>query len=157
MKKIVLRGAYGAPLGVAIGYLITIVISLGWGGGVYSPCVPELISVTGSEIGAVILQTLLCALLGTGFGACSVIWELEHWSVVTQTGVYFLIVSIIMLPVAWFTYWMEHSVKGFLSYSGIFILIFLVMWVIMFLIGKHNVEKLNAGLSKAKEDKSEAA
>ena len=73
-KKIISRSALGFPLGIAIGYIITIFISLGWANGSYSPCVPELVSVMGNEIYAVILQALLCGLLGAGFAASSVIW-----------------------------------------------------------------------------------
>ena len=69
-KKIILRGALGFPLGITVGYAITIVLSLIWANGYYAPCVPELISVMGNEIRAVILQALLCGLLGTGFGDC---------------------------------------------------------------------------------------
>ena len=42
-KKIILRGALGFPLGIAVGYVITICTSLIWADGYYSPCVPELI------------------------------------------------------------------------------------------------------------------
>ena len=59
IKKAVLRGALGFPLGIAIGYVITIVSSLAWANGFYSPCMPELISVMGNEIRAVILQRAL--------------------------------------------------------------------------------------------------
>ena len=41
-KKALLRGLLGVPLGMAMGYLITIVISLGWGQGRYVACMPEL-------------------------------------------------------------------------------------------------------------------
>lgn len=60
-------------ISITMGYLITILISLGWGNGYYSPCVPELISIMGNEINAVILQTILCGILGVGFAASSVI------------------------------------------------------------------------------------
>ena len=72
-KKIILRAALGFPIGIAIGHLITIFISLVWANGYYAPCVPELIDVMGSEIYAVILQALLCGLLGIGFAASSLI------------------------------------------------------------------------------------
>ena len=49
-KQIFLRGLLGIPLGITIGYLITIVLSLVWGNGYYSPCVPSLASIMGSEI-----------------------------------------------------------------------------------------------------------
>ena len=149
-KKIFLRGVTGLPVGITIGYIITIFISLAMDNGGYYPCVPELISVTGSEIKAVILQTLLCGLLGIGFGASSVIWEMENWSIVKQTGIYFIIISAIMMPVAYFAYWMEHSFLGFVMYFGIFAVIFVFIWIVQFIIGKNNIKKMNEKLIKAK-------
>lgn len=151
-KKVILRGLFGLPTGIALGYVITVVISLIRGKGYYAPCVPELIDVIGSEIGAVVLQMVLCGVLGIGFAASSVIWEIEHWSLVKQTGIYFLIISVIMMPTAYFTYWMEHSVMGALSYFGIFVLIFAVIWVVQFVMGRRNVERMNEELNKVKKD-----
>lgn len=145
-KEVLLRGVLGFPLGIAIGYIITILISLRWGQGYYSPCVPELIDRMGSEINAVIVQTVLCGLLGIAFGASSVIWEIDSWSIVKQTGVYFAITSIVMLPFAYVMFWMEHSAKGFLSYFGIFAAIFIFIWIIQYLIGKYTVTKMNSKL-----------
>ncbi len=145
-KKIISRIILGFPIGIAIGYLFTIFVSLCFANGYYSPCVPDLISTMGNEINAVILQALLCGLLGAGFAASSLIWEIENWSIVKQTGIYFMIISVIMLPIAYFSYWMEHSIVGFFSYFGIFALIFVFIWVIQFSIAKHNVKKLNETL-----------
>ncbi|MCM1497605.1 MAG: DUF3021 domain-containing protein [Clostridium sp.] len=154
-KEIMKRSILGFPLGITMGYLITILISLVWANGYYSPCVPELISITGNEINAVILQTVLCGILGTGFAASSVIWEMDNWSIVKQTGVYFSILSAIMLPIAYFSYWMEHSVVGFLIYFGIFAFIFVVIWIIQFSLARHNVRKMNEKLLQAKESRHE--
>ena len=129
-RKIVLRSLLGFPLGLALGYMITIIISLIFADGYYSPCVPELTTSMEREINAVLLQAFLCGILGSGFGAASVIWELENWGLVRQTGIYFTIVSVIMMPIAFVTHWMEHSLKGILSYFGIFFIIFVVIWVI---------------------------
>lgn len=147
-RKIGKRAALGVPVGIAIGYLITVGISLGWGGGHYSPCVPELITAMGSEIGAVALQTLLCALLGAGFGAISVIWDVERWSIVWRTGIYFLLASAIMLPIAYAARWMEHSLTGFLVYFGIFVVIFVVIWMIQCARARREVKQMNAHLSR---------
>lgn len=154
-KKIIIRSLLGFPIGIAIGYLFTILISLVWANGYYSPCVPELISVMGNEINAVILQAALCGILGAGFSASSVIWEMDNWSIVKQTGIYFSIVSVIMLPVAYFAFWMEHNVIGFLIYFGIFILIFAIIWLTQFVVGKLNVKKLNEKLFQTKDNGSE--
>lgn len=154
-KKIILRSILGFPIGIAIGYLITIFISLVWTEGYYAPCVPELISAMGNEINAVILQALLCGVLGTGFAASSVIWEIENWSIVKQTGIYFVIISVIMLRIAYFSYWMEHSVGGFLRYFGIFVFIFVFIWIVEFVIEKHNVKKMNQNLHNVKDGRDE--
>lgn len=69
MKKVISRIFMGFPVGIAVGYLITIVISAVFAEGYYSPCVPELIESSGNEINAVMLQAALCGLLGGGFGA----------------------------------------------------------------------------------------
>lgn len=145
-RKVFLRVMLGFPLGIAIGYLITIFISLVWANGYYSPCVPELADVMGNEINAVLFQALLCGLLGSGFAGSSVIWEMEDWGLVKQSGIYFLIVSVIMMPIAYVLYWMEHSLVGVLSYFGIFFLIFAVIWIVQYIIARHNVNKLNETL-----------
>lgn len=150
-KKIISRAAVGLPVGVAIGYGITIVISLFWGGGSYFPCVPELVSRMGSELNAVMFQALLCGLLGMGFGAASVIWEAERWSIAARTGIYFLVVSLLMMPIAYLACWMEHSIAGFFRCFGIFALIFLVIWGIEWAAARRTVRKLNASLSAARQ------
>lgn len=142
-KKMLLRGMTGFPIGVAIGYMITIITSLIWADGYYAPCVPELTVMMGSEINAVLLQALLCGVLGMGSAASSVIWEMEKWGIVKQTGIYFLVLSVIMMPTAYVMYWMEHSLKGVLSYFGIFAVLFIVMWIVLYAIAKHNIKKIN--------------
>lgn len=150
-KKIIFRALSGFPLGLALGYLITIVISLIWANGFYAPCVPELVEMAGSEINAVILQALLCGALGSGFGAASVIWEIDDWGIVKQTAIYFLVTSVIMMPIAYVMHWMEHSLSGILIYFGIFFFIFVVMWIVMYMIARHNVKKMNENLYRKQE------
>lgn len=145
-KRTLLRGVLGFPLGIAIGYVITIFISIGKGEGYYFPCVPELIEQMGNEINAVIVQTVLSGLLGAAFGASSVIWEIDDWSLVKQTGIYFAITSVVMLPFAYFMFWTEHSVKGIVRYFGIFAAIFIIIWLSQYLIGKYTVTKMNSKL-----------
>lgn len=154
-RKIILRSVSGFPTGIAIGYVITIIISLIWSDGNYYPCIPELTVIMGNEINAVLLQTFLCGILGIGFAAASVIWDIENWGLVKQTGIYFLIVSAIMMPIAYITHWMEHSLKGFICYFGVFALIFAAIWGGQYIRAKHHIKKMNASLHKANGDKGE--
>lgn len=152
-KKIFIRSISGFPQGVALGYFISIIISLIWANGYYSPCVPEFAVMMGSESRAVLLQAILCGILGMGCAGGSVIWEIEDWGTVKQTGIYFLIISVFMMPIAYVTFWMEHSLKGVLSYFGTFTLIFVVIWVVMYVSGIYNVKKMNEALLRS-QDKS---
>ncbi len=151
-KKVVLRALLGFPLGIAFGYIITILTSLVWANGFYSPCVPGLIEQMGSEINAVILQAALSGLLGGVFAASSVIWEIENWSIAKQTGIYFAITALVMMPVAYFAKWLEPTVLGFLKYFGIFTLIFIMIWVIQYFVWKSKIEKMNQGIEKTREE-----
>ena len=145
-KKVLRRCMLGIPIGIAIGYVITILTSLVFANGYYAACVPELVTVMGNEIQAVVLQAILCGILGAGFSGSSVIWEMENWSLIKQTGLYFIIVSLVMMPVAYFTYWMEHSISGFLSYFGVFVMIFIFIWAVQLVIMRHHVKQLNEHL-----------
>ena len=85
-RKALMRGLSGFPEGIAIGTVITIVISLIKGNGSYYPCVPDFVSFVGNEIMAVIIQTIIWGLLGSIFGTASIIWSMEGWSIARQIG-----------------------------------------------------------------------
>lgn len=143
MKKVMVRGLLGFPLGVFIGYAISIVISLVMEDGKYVPAVPSLIAQSGSEINAVMIQFALSGILGAASAAGSVVWETDRWSILKQTFIHFLILSLTMLPIAYFTHWMEHSFTGFAGYFGIFIAIYAGIWAVQYTVWKRKIEKLN--------------
>lgn len=147
-KKIIMRGLFGLPTGIAIGFVITLIISVCIGNGSFYPVTPELIDATGNELNAVILQTVLCAIMGAGFAAASIIWELDSWSLAKQSGIYFMIISVIMLPIAYITNWMKHTALGVLSYVAIFVAIFVVVWLSQYLLWKRKIKQMNTLVSK---------
>ncbi|MDE5993277.1 MAG: DUF3021 domain-containing protein, partial [Oscillospiraceae bacterium] len=117
MKKTILRGLLGFPLGIAISSILALVISGIAGNGEYYAYPPSLADSVGGELNAAALQTVLSGILGAAFGAASVIWEKDSWSLAKQSAVYFFVSAAAMLPIAYFTEWMEHSLKGFLIYT----------------------------------------
>ncbi len=128
-RQVWMRALVGALAGVTLGLIITILISAVQGGGEYAPVVPALAAEVGSELGAVALQTALCALLGGVCGGASVVWQIDRWSIARQSGVYFLLLAAAMLPIAYVLHWMEHSLWGVVSYAGIFLGIFAAAWI----------------------------
>lgn len=148
-RKLILRGLFGFPVGVAIGFVITIMISVCVGDGFFYPVTPELIVTMGNELNAVMLQTVLCGIMGAGFAMASVIWEMDSWSLAKQSGIYFSVVCIVMLPIAYVTNWMKHTVGGVLAYVGIFVVIFLTVWLIQYSAWKRKIKKMNDSIKKS--------
>ena len=149
MKKEFARRVFVGLLGgIVISYLITIGISIAIGDGSYYPCVPSLIERFDNEVTAIIMQTVLSAVLGAGFAGSSIIWEMDEWSLLKQTSIYFGIVSVLMMTIAYICEWMEHSVKGILSYFGIFVAIFIAVWIVQYLIWKVRVSRIKEKIQK---------
>ena len=142
-KKIILRGLLGISLGITLCHIVTIIISIVIGDGSHLSAIPELVYDFGGELNAVMAQTLLYGLLGAFFAAASVIWEMEHWSIVKQTGMYFLITASAMLPVAYFGHWMERSISGFVIYFAVFVAIFVFMWLVQYAIWRNKIKRMD--------------
>ena len=117
-KKVILRCLLGAPIGLAISYLITVMISLAVADGSFYPVVPELIQDCGSEINAVLLQMVCSLLYGAAWAGASVIWEMESWSLLRMTVTHLAVCSLATFPIAYFMRWMAHDVSGILLYFG---------------------------------------
>lgn len=149
-KEAIYRGLLGFLLGVFIGYTITIIISLIFAKGYYSPAVPDLVEQCESEISAVILQFILSGALGSAFAVGSMVWENENWSILKQSTIHFAILSLTMLPIAYFLHWMEHTFMGVVSYFGIFIAIYVVIWVVQYNVWKYRVKQINDIIKKDK-------
>lgn len=146
-KKIIMRGLLGIPLGMAIGDVITITSSLIWGQGGYVPCVPYFVEMVGSESCAAALQAALCAVIGAVFATASVIWQIDHWSIAKQTGVYFAVTASVMMPVAYIAGWMERSISGAVIYFLIFVLFFGAAWLMQYTVMRYKIRKMNRTLS----------
>lgn len=147
-KEAVKRAMLGFPVGIAISAVIALMISFAKGDGKFYAFAPELAERFGGELNAAALQTLLSGLLGAGCAAVSVIWEIGSWSIVKQTGIFFLSLFSMLMPVSYILYWMEHSVSGFISYFVIFFGIFVLTWISQYFIWKKKIKQLNEQINK---------
>ena len=143
-KKVLIRCLIGAPIGVAISTMITIVISLTAGDGNFYAVVPELIADCGTEINAVLLQAICSLLYGAAWAGASVIWEIDTWSILRQTAAHLIVCSLSTFPIAYFMRWMDHSILGILSYFGIFFAIYFFIWVLQYITIKRRVQQIKS-------------
>lgn len=149
MKKVLLRCLVGVPVGIAITTIISIIISLCIGSGDFYSVPQQLIEDCGSELNAVIVQTLCSMLYGAMWAGASIIWEKESWSMLKQTVIHLVICSLGTFPVAFVTYWMPHTASGFFSYFAIFAATYAGVWASQYAAMKKKVDSINQKLGKA--------
>lgn len=146
-KKILSRSLVGAPIGLTICTLITIIFSLIYGNGEYFPTPHELIAACGSELKAVLLQTVFGMIYGAVWGGASVIWEMENWSLMKMTLCHLAVCSIASFPIAWILQWMPHSLLGAGIFFGIFFAIYAAIWCFQYAVSKRQIEQINSKLN----------
>lgn len=125
----------GFLLGVVLGNLIA------WmSGGIVSPAFAAR---TGSQTGAIIIQTLAAGLYGAaGVGGMILFYKIERWPLVKATVVHYLIVAVLYVPAALLLGWAE-SAADLLIVEGIQLAAFLLIWGVMVLRYRAEVKKLN--------------
>jgi hypothetical protein len=140
------RSLLGFPLGIAIGVVIAIGVSLAFADGRYHPVAPKLLDVIGSELGAVIVQTILNGVFGTMWAGSSVIFLIERWSLTRQTLTHFAIALPSSLAVALASAWISTDLAVSLIFSGIWVVIYALIWLSQTLYWRSQVKKLNSQL-----------
>lgn len=147
-KQLIQLALFGFPIGVTIGYAITLVISIIIGNGLYYPVNTEFITTAGGELNAVLIQTLLSGIVGSAFSMGSLVWDIDSWSLAKQTGVYFAIACVALFPISYYANWMPHSVPGAIFYVGMFVLVFVLVWIAQYMSYKKQIAEVNARIKQ---------
>lgn len=153
-KKIFTRALIGAPIGLTISTLITVIFSMIYGAGTYFAVPHDLVSACGSEINAVMLQTVFALLYGAMWGGASVIWEMEDWSLLKMTVTHLAVCSVTSFPIAYFMQWMPHNIPGALGFFGLFFVIYAVIWLSQYCVIKRQVSQMNCRLQNRRRSQS---
>lgn len=142
LKKAVLRGVLGIPLGVFISTTICIVYSLAYGELLVTPPLDGSIT----PLKAYVIQYIISMVIGFVFAFGSAIFEVERWSIAKQTTLHFVLTSIVFLPCSIMARWVEFNFISILVYFLVFISIYLAIWIIQYFSWKSKIEKLNKKL-----------
>ena len=153
-KKVILRCLLGAPIGLFICHIIMLNFSVFVNlftvkKGEYLSVSPNLTTLCGNELNAVIIQTICSLIIGAVFGGASMIWESEKWSLLKQTVLHFLVISVSTLPIAYCMYWIPHTLRGIVLYIGIFFFIYFFIWLGRYFAMKKKIQAIN---DKVKSD-----
>lgn len=142
-KKVLMRCLIGAPLGLLVTVGCNLLISWEVGDGTYYAVVPELIEQCGTELNAVLLQTLLTLYHGAVWGGSSVIFEAERRSILWQTVAHLAFICVATFPTVYFLHWMPHTAVGIACYYGRFLGLYFCIWLIQYTAMRWRIARLN--------------
>lgn len=116
-------------------------------------CTPDFVARIGSEQVALLLQSLLIALIGFAFGASSVLFEIEHWSLLRQgathvaitAGIWIMVELICFAPIAPPAV-IAFTISAAVSYA--------ITWGAQYFVSRAQVRKLNEQIHRKNEESS---
>ena len=147
-KRILTRSLMGAPVGLTICTVITIISSINRGTGEYYPVSPALMAACGGEMRAVVLQTVLAMVYGAMWGGASVIWEMENWSPLKMTLCHLAVCSTASFLIAYPLQWMSHDLPGVFRFFGVIFAVYAVIWFSKYRAIRRQVEQMNSKLEE---------
>lgn len=140
-KKTISRILIGFPLGVFINATISLIISL---------CQKELIVLSpilinrmGGMLPAYCVQYLLSGIVGATFAGCSVIFEVEQWSLFKQSMLHFFPTSLLFLMVSLLCGWMPVDALGIFIFLILFFFLYLFSWISQYHFWKKQIQATN--------------
>ena len=149
IKRMVVRGTNGFIIGVFLGQVTQLFISLFIGKGEFFPVTDQFGLFFETEMIAVLVQFLLTGLIGVAFALGSFIFEIDKWGLLKQHVAHFLITGSVWVPVVLIC-WMPQSGKGIIILLANFIGAYVITYWIQFVISKKDIQQINAALQSEK-------
>lgn len=108
--------------------------------------VPEYAAHFENPFMALMVQTLLCGLIGFAFGACSVIMEIAKWSMVRQAVVHFVLTACVWVPVSIFCWGLGRYWISFICVFLGMLFTYTVTWTCQIIVCRKEVARINEQL-----------
>ena len=154
MKRTVInRTLIGFVIGFIVGVIITpIVMSIVMGDGKLYMCTTGFSEFIGNPVLAFILHSLVCGLYGAVGFASSAIYEIESWSILKATIVHFLLILFCFYSATFFLRIISPTnVKALIISFAISVVMYVIVWIIIYMSYKSDVETINDVISSRKE------
>ena len=139
-KKLLIRILLGFLLGMAAMLLVPAILNgIPVGTGLYSD---KLLARTGSPEAATVLSLLVMGVFGSLCMGGTLFYELEDWPLACATAAHYLLMALGYLLPNWLLCW-DMPIKLLLTIEGFMALGFVLIWLIMYLRCKREVQELN--------------
>ena len=155
LKNAIIRGIKSFIYAIAVNVLLALIITSLVNEPGFVPVVPDYAAHFDSNITALLLQFVLVGLTSAAYGAGSVIYELERWSLLRQSVVYFIATTVIWVPVSIFCWGINKYSTAFVSIITSYVSSYVIVWLIQYHLCKKSVSKINQKLIQINEIESE--
>jgi hypothetical protein len=151
LKRALLRGMNSFIYAVAINVILALVITAIVNKPDFVPLVPDYAAHFDSKVVALLLQFVLIGFTSAAFGAGSVILEIERWSLLKQSVIYFIVTTVIWIPVSIFCWGIDKYTAAFVSMICSYVASYVITWSIQYSLCKKSVAKINQKLIQMNE------
>jgi len=102
--------------------------------------------VSGAEL---LEQVIIAAILGIGIGSLSIIFDIERLPFAIQLLLHFIAITCCVMVAGYFGRWFEHAGVLYVLISEL--IIYFIVWCILYILQKNEIEEINHVLKKRKE------
>ncbi|MBP1756479.1 MAG: hypothetical protein H6Q59_2877 [Firmicutes bacterium] len=155
LKKALFRGMSGFMYAIAINVLLALIITAIVNEPGFVPLVPDYAAHFSSKFTALLTQFVLIGFTSAAFGAGSVLLEIEHWSLLKQSIIYFIVTTLVWVPVSIFCWGIAKYTVAFISMICSYVLSYAISWLIQYNLCKKSVAAINEKLIQLNESELE--
>ncbi|WP_167353379.1 DUF3021 domain-containing protein [Peribacillus muralis] len=133
MKRLLVRSFVGICFGALV-MVLTCFGVIGIGG------------VQGLDSEIFVKNAMGCLLCGWFFSTATILFEIEKWSLLFQTTMHFLTVTILYFLLSFFVGWIPFTIRGLMTGIAIFLPFYAIIWLSFYIYFRYQVKILNDGL-----------
>lgn len=148
MKKWHLLLINGIALGELFGLVFSLFFSYLYGLNDYVPSAPTFTDHFTRPLNAVLVSVILWGLMGLVFSAGALVFKVNYWTLRKRTIVNFVVYYCGFTPLAILAGWFPLNVTNWLFFTGIFVLVYVLMWMINMYLVKREIKRINQKIKK---------
>lgn len=145
VKRVLGRLCIGFIIGVFLGQITQIIISIFLGKGEFIPVSDEISELFDTELTAVLTQFLLTGFIGVALALGSFIFKIDRWGLLKQYVTHFFTTGAVWLTVV-ILCWMPQTPMGWVILLANFVGAYVITYWIQLSISRKDIERINAVL-----------
>ena len=135
--------------GALIGDGIALILSMDNGTG--SIVAPEFANEIGEPL-AIIIQTVLCGLMGVFGLAGSRVYSSERFNILQATSLHAVMTIPLVMLTCYICCWTGRSLKSTLVFGGLMVMMYIIIWITMYISCRAQVKQINEMLEKRRNE-----